>query len=78
MQSCIVLQAGMRMSRSLDVLDLDSNPLGPDGGAAMIEALARRYVGVITMLGCNFSNAAADTSQVRPERKQCDASRQAF
>jgi hypothetical protein len=61
-QSCIVLAAGMRMSRSLDTLVLDANPLGPDGGAAMIEALARRHVGAISMRGCNFSNAAVERS----------------
>ena len=30
-QSCIVLQSGMRMSRCLDTLALDANPLGPRG-----------------------------------------------
>ena len=75
-QSCVVLAAGMRATRCLDELNLDNNPLGPDGGAAIIEALARRHVGTITLQGCNFSNAAnnrAGTGEVvfdiqRPNR----------
>jgi hypothetical protein len=48
----------MRASRSLQELDLGDNPLGPEGGAAIIEALVRRHVGNISLQGCNFSNAA--------------------
>lgn len=59
-QSCVVLQAGLRLSRSLDTLNLDSNPLGPEGGAAMMEALARRHVGTVSLKNCNFSGAASD------------------
>ena len=42
----------------MDTLVLDNNPLGPDGGAAIIEALARKYVRKVTMFNCNFTSAA--------------------
>jgi hypothetical protein len=57
-QSCVVLAAGMRASRCLQEMNLDDNPLGPEGGAAIIEALVRRHVGNISLQGCNFSSAA--------------------
>lgn len=52
--ACSVLAAGMRVSRALDRVNLDSNPLGLDGAAAILEALARRYVDLVSLNNCNF------------------------
>jgi hypothetical protein len=53
-RACTVLAAGMRVSRSLDRVNLDGNPLGLDGAAAIVEALARRYVASVSFTNCNF------------------------
>lgn len=52
--ACIVIAAGMRVSRSLDRVNLDCNPLGLDGAAAVVESLARRYVSSVSLANCNF------------------------
>lgn len=57
MHACTVLAAGMRVTRALDRLILDDNPIGLDGGAAIVEALARGYVGCVTLANCNFANS---------------------
>lgn len=44
----------MRVSRALDKVSLDGNPLGLDGAASIIEALARRYVQSVSLANCNF------------------------
>lgn len=44
----------MRVSRSLDRVNLDCNPLGLDGAAAIVQALARRYVASVSLANCNF------------------------
>jgi hypothetical protein len=53
-----VLASGLRTSRALDTLNLDANPLGPEGGACMLQALANRHARVISMQDCNFSPMA--------------------
>lgn len=57
MHACTVLAAGMRVSRALDRLVLDDNPIGLTGGVAIAEALARGYVRCVTLTNCNFSNS---------------------
>jgi hypothetical protein len=54
----MALQAGLRLSRCLATLNLDNNPLGPEGAAAMIVALARQHVGAVSMHHCDFFNAS--------------------
>lgn len=57
MHACTVLAAGMRVTRALDRLVLDDNPIGLDGGVAIVEALARGYVRRVTLANCNFANS---------------------
>jgi hypothetical protein len=56
MHACIVLAAGMRVTRALDRLALDGNPVGLDGGAAILETLARGYVSSVSLQDCNLSH----------------------
>jgi hypothetical protein len=49
----------MRVTRALDRVALDGNPIGLDGAAAVMEALARGWVRSLSIAGCNFGGGAA-------------------
>ena len=61
--ACTVLAAGMRVSRALDRVNLDSNPLGLDGAASIVESLARRHVSSVSLNNCNFGTTSGGEAQ---------------
>lgn len=66
MHACTVLAAGMRVTRALDRLVLEDNPIGLDGGVAIVEALARGYVRCVILTNCNFGNAGLALKRAEP------------